>query len=123
MRNKVPVLKILLLFVIYFAAARLGLAVNAVSGFATQVWAPAGIALAALLLYGPNLWPGITLGAFAINLAKGAAFTTAFGISIGNTLEALTAAFILRRFFNFENTLGRLKDVAGLFLLAAPVGA
>src|SRR5437588_352547 len=37
-----------LLFVAYFATARLGLLMDAVAGFATLVWPPTGIALAAL---------------------------------------------------------------------------
>src|SRR5437868_2360154 len=47
------------LAVLYVVAARLGLALDAVAGFATLVWPPTGIALAALLLFGYRLWPGI----------------------------------------------------------------
>src|SRR5919197_1480979 len=48
---------LLVLAVVYVAAARTGLMLDAIGGFATLVWAPTGIALAALLLFGYGLWP------------------------------------------------------------------
>lgn len=56
------------LFALYFLTAKLGLSLDAVSGFATLVWPPAGIALAFILLFGYRLWPGIFAGAFLVNL-------------------------------------------------------
>src|SRR5437762_3292711 len=64
--------RIVALAAIYIAAARLGLALDAVSGFATLVWAPSGIALAAMLLFGYRIWPGVFLGALAANAMVGA---------------------------------------------------
>lgn len=52
------------LFAAYVVTARLGLMLDAVGGFATLVWPPSGIALAALLIGGYRLWPAIALGAF-----------------------------------------------------------
>lgn len=60
------------LFVAYFVTAKLGLLIDPVGGFATLVWPPTGISLAALLVFGYSLWPGITLGAFFINFLSGA---------------------------------------------------
>src|SRR5688572_4799185 len=88
---------IALLAVVYFGAARLGLRVGPVSGFATLVWPPTGIALAALLALGPRLWPGVLAGAFFANFAVGASPLVAWGIAAGNTLEALLALHLLRR--------------------------
>src|SRR2546421_13012772 len=63
-----------LLFAAYFVTARLGLRLGAVAGFATLVWPPSGIALAALFLFGDALWPAVALGALAVNVAAGAPF-------------------------------------------------
>ena len=52
-------IKIIGLALIYFFAARFGLGIEAVEGFATLVWPPTGIAIAALLIFGYKLWPGI----------------------------------------------------------------
>jgi len=110
---------LLLLFVAYFSTARFGLELNAVSHFATLVWAPTGIAIAAIFLFGFRFWPAITLAAFAVNLVIGARPAVALGIAIGNTLEALLAAYLLKRVIKFDPKMERVKDVFGLILLAA----
>src|SRR6266850_5756441 len=91
-----------LLCVIYVGTAALGLSLDAVSGIATVVWPPTGIALAALTLYGAHFWPGIALGALLINLWVGAPVFSASGVAVGNTLEALLGAFLLRRVVKFR---------------------
>lgn len=105
----------------YFCTARLGLMLDAVSDFATLVWFPTGLALACLLLDGPRLWPGIAIGAFLVNWSIGASLLTACGIAVGNTLEALVGAFLLRRVVRFDNRLERLRDVLGLVGFASPL--
>src|SRR6267142_1736790 len=70
-------LGVALLFLAYFFTARFGLLLDAVSGFATLVWPPTGIALAALLLFGRRLWPGVLLGAACVNLIAGASLPVA----------------------------------------------
>src|SRR4051794_7640410 len=57
-----------LLAAIYFLAAKASLLLAIPPGYATTVWPPSGIALAAVLLYGPRIWPGIWLGAALTNL-------------------------------------------------------
>src|SRR6266566_8107165 len=114
--------EILTLFAIYFSTARLGLSVDAVSRFATLVWVPSGIAIAALLLFGYRLWPGILMGAFLVNLFNGAPLLVAVGIGIGNTLEALVGTYLLKR-YGFSNALDHLRDVLVLVLLAMPLSA
>ncbi len=110
-------LKVIILFALYFATARFGLSLNAVSGFATLVWFPTGISLAALLIFGIRLWPGIFLAAFLANLINGALIPVALGIGIGNTLEAVVAAYFLKR-LGFSNTLEGLKDLLLLVVVA-----
>jgi len=123
-RTKVTfILNLIVIFAIYFVTAKLGLGLQAVSRFATLVWIPTGFSLAMLLLFGYRYWPAIALGAFAVNLLTGAPFFVAVGIAIGNTLEALFGTFLLKTFFNFINSMSRLKDVLALVLLAAPFAA
>src|SRR5262249_31991675 len=111
------------LCVIYFVTAQLGLSLDAVSGFATAVWPPTGIALVALVLYGHRLWPGIALGAFLVNLLAGAPVLVAGGMALGNTLEALLGAVLLTRVVGFRPALDRLRDVLGLVGLGAGLSA
>ena len=110
-----------LLWGIYVSTAALGLSLDAVSGIATVVWPPTGIALATLTLYGARFWPGIALGALLINIWAGAPVFSASGVAVGNTLEALLGAFLLRRVVRFRPVLDRLQDVLGLVILAAGV--
>ena len=62
--------------VVYVLAGKLGLAFAFLHASATPVWPPAGIALAALLLFGPRLWPVIFLGAFVINVSTAGSIAT-----------------------------------------------
>ena len=111
-------LKAGVLTVVYVFFARLGLQIHAINVFATLVWPPTGIALAAILLAGYRFWPAIALGAIAANLWTGAPFLVALGIGVGNTLEALAGAYAVRRIPGFRSSLDRLIDVLGLIALA-----
>jgi signal transduction histidine kinase len=111
-------LKILLLAVIYHLAARVGLQMAYVQVNTSPVWPPTGIALAALLLFGMDLWPGVSLGVLLGSLFTGADFSVALGITLGNTLEALAGAYLLKRFVNFHNSLDRIRDVVGLAIVS-----
>ncbi len=111
-------LKILLLAVIYRIAAVLGLSMAYVQANTSPVWPPTGIALAALLLFGIKLWPGVALGVLFGSLFTGAPIPLAIGMTFGNTLEAVLGAYLLRRFLDFHNTLDRTRDVIGLSLVS-----
>jgi PAS domain S-box-containing protein len=126
--------KALLLAAVYYAAARLGLQLQFEATQATPIWPPSGIALAALVLLGPQLAPGVFLGAFAANLAdflvKSGAVTSIDGggifrhfsehpgeiaisaaIGLGNMLEALSGAYLVRRFGGTGGTFGDVRNV------------
>jgi len=63
-------------FISYFITAKIGLTLDADSGFATLVWAPTGIALAAVILFGYRIWPAIATAAFLVNVVTGAPILT-----------------------------------------------
>src|SRR5215475_218688 len=83
---------------LYLAAAKLGLTTAFTAQQVTLVWPPTGIALGVLMLVGPDLWPGILFGAFLANLTSHQPVAVALAIAAGNTLEAMTAAWLLRQF-------------------------
>lgn len=105
---------------IYFGAAKLGLSMAVTAEQVSAVWPPTGIALAAILIFGHRIWPGIWLGAFMANATANEPIVTACGIALGNTLEAVVGARLLR-WAGFDKSLERLKDVLGLIVLAACV--
>jgi PAS domain S-box-containing protein len=108
---------------VYYVAARLGLAYASIGHSVSLIWPPSGIALAALTLLGYRYWPGVFLGAFLANAATPLPLWTAAGIAGGNTVEALVAAYLLRRAGGRRPQLDDLGQVRMLILLAAPAGA
>jgi PAS domain S-box-containing protein len=113
------------LFAAYVATAKLGLALDPVVGFATLVWPPTGIALAALARRGTWLWPAVALGAFVANLWSGAPFAAAVGIAIGNTLEAVIGARLLLEAQESGGPIQRVRHAVALLAsaLASPLVA
>ncbi len=110
--------EIALLAIAYGIAAKVGLMLDAVSGFASLVWPASGIALAALFIRGPVLWPGVWIGAMAANYINGAPLLAAAGIASGNTLEAVVGVYLLR-FVHFRPSIRRVRDAIALIVVAA----
>src|SRR5436309_7924078 len=106
---------------VYFCAGKFGLWLALVNPRASAVWPPAGLALAATLLLGYRLWPGIFLGALLVNLATPGNAATDFGIAVGNTMEALLGAWLVNRFAHGAKAFERAPDIFKFVLLAAMV--
>ena len=108
--------QIAILAAVYYYTALWGFHAGTVNTFAALVWAPTGIALAALLIEGVKIWPGVTLAAFFVNYHLGASPLTAAGMAAGNTLEAVVATQLLN-YFGFDRGMQRLRDVISLVVL------
>jgi PAS domain S-box-containing protein len=110
----------------YVGAAKLGLELDVAHGVITPVWAPSGISLAALLILGLRYWPAVAVGAFVANATSDASAGVAAGIAVGNTLEAVVGAALVRR-FGFRPELDRVRAVIVLTvcgaLLSTAIGA
>src|SRR4051812_12432841 len=113
--------RILGLASLYVVFARLGLSLSAVARFATLVWPPTGISIAALLLLGNRAWPGVLIGAVTANLLTGASAAVALGIGVGNTAEALVCVHPARQMPRFSLTLDNARS-ATRFIFAAAIG-
>ncbi|HSF03716.1 MAG TPA: MASE1 domain-containing protein [Solirubrobacterales bacterium] len=105
----------------YYGAAKLGLDLAFASPSVTAIWAPTGISLAAVLLWGYRVWPGVALGALLANAWTGVPFYAVLGITTGNTLEALAGAYLLRELADFRPSLERVRDVIALAILGGAV--
>jgi PAS domain S-box-containing protein len=108
------------LFVAYVSAAKLGIELRVAHGVITPVWAPTGIAIASLVLYGVRLWPAVALGAFVANATSGLAPVDAAFISVGNTLEAVVGSMLLLH-VGFRPAIDRVRDVFSLIVYGALV--
>ena len=89
---------------------------------ATTIWPPSGIALAALLLFGARLVPGVWVGGFAVNLFASGSILAALGVGTGNTLAACVGWALLRR-TGFDGRLPRLNDAGNLLVYGAMLDA
>ncbi len=117
-RLRLPVL-IVVTASAYFVAGKAGLMLAFVHANATAVWPPAGIALAAFLLVGPRIWPGVFIGAFLVNFTTAGLPLTVIGIAVGNTLEGAVAAYLLKRFGDGRKTFDAPHGIPVFLLLAA----
>jgi len=117
--NTPPIGLSLLIAVVYFAAAELGLSLASVHENVTPVWPPTGIAIASLLIFGLRVWPGVFLGALAANLLTSIPLASTFGIAIGNTLEAIVAWSLLKRSKGWRKSFESVGDVLTFVVYAA----
>jgi diguanylate cyclase (GGDEF)-like protein len=109
------------LVVVYFVAGKLGLQLAYVHASATAVWPCTGIAIAALLVFGYRVWPGILIGAFLVNLTTAGTVATSIAIAGGNTLEGLAGCYLVNRFAHGKEAFARAQDVFKFALLAGMV--
>jgi signal transduction histidine kinase/integral membrane sensor domain MASE1/ActR/RegA family two-component response regulator len=110
---------ILVLAGCYFCAGKLGLSWAYVHASASAIWPASGLALAALLLWGAKLWPGIFLGAFLVNITTEGSLATTISIAAGNTLEALVGTWGINRFANGARVFERARNTFKFVWIAA----
>ena len=111
--------QVALLAAVYFGAGKASLLLAIPPGYASPVWPPSGIGLAALLLLGNRLWPGIWLGAAVVNYTVNESILAAVLIASGNTLEALAGATLIRRSIGVPHRFERGEDVVKFVAICA----
>jgi len=110
-------LRLALVALAYWLAAKLSLNLALVHGQVTPIWPPTGIAVVAILLVGRRATAAIALAAFAINLPIGPSALGAAVIAAGNTLAPLLSAELLRR-VGFHRQMDRLFDAIAITVAA-----
>ena len=118
-----PITRVVLLIAIYFIGGLFGKKASFLSGSVVLVWPPAGIALAAILLFGYRFWPGVAVGAVLFSFMNGTpmGFFT-LGTAVGNTMGAIICTYLLRRISAFDNAMERTRDVTFYVGLACFLG-
>ncbi len=123
-------IRTLAIAVAYIALGWLGIQLMTPPEYATALFPPAGLALAALLAGGLRFWPGIGLGAFLFNLW----FVTATGtgisakvialaawISLGAILQAVIGTLLIRRWVRAPDLHSDAGDVLRFLALGGPL--
>lgn len=103
--------KIVLVALLYYLAARLGYSFAFENTTALPTWPPAGIAFALILLLGRSTWPGITIGSLVANImaywndailpAQTIIFVSSL-IAVSHTLEALVGNYLVRHWIKSD---------------------
>jgi len=120
-RSPLPTIGLcLFVAIVYFVGAELGLSLASLHENVTPVWPPTGVAIAALLVFGRRVWPGVFLGALAANLLTHLPIGSTIGIATGNTLEAVVACSLLQRSKQWRNSFDSVGEVL-TFLVYATV--
>ncbi|CAA0082542.1 CHASE domain-containing protein [Zhongshania aliphaticivorans] len=122
-------LVILVVALAYFLLGKLALLLAIPPGYATAIWPAAGVALAAVMVAGYRVWPGILLGSFLVNINAAPdlgqpiaplflSFIVPFVIAVGATLQAFVGAWLIRRYIGFQVSLDNVGEVLRFILLA-----
>ncbi|MEW6166103.1 MAG: EAL domain-containing protein [Pseudomonadota bacterium] len=123
-------LRAALLALLYCLSGWAGLQLARPPGYATPIWPPSGIMLAMLLLWGRGLWPGVWLGAFAVNVWAGCAQAAgpllnvalvAASIATGSTAAGIIGARLVRRHVSAPTVLDSGRDIGLFFALGGLV--
>jgi signal transduction histidine kinase/ActR/RegA family two-component response regulator len=109
----------------YFIFGLLGLLLKVPPSNAGVLWPPAGISLAAVLLLGKRICPGIFIGSFCLSLwAFGFNQETLLiytAIGFGATACALAGSFLIKHYVGFPNPLTDDKSILLFILLGGPL--
>lgn len=119
--NQHPAVKVIVMALgtgAYFLAGKIGLGFASVHVSASPVWAPAGMAIALLLMFGTSTWPAIFAGAFLVNVTTAGSLVTSASIAVGNTLEGILGAWLLQRFAHGVHAFESPPDILKSALLA-----
>src|SRR4051812_10229123 len=104
---------------VYWAAAKIGFALQFAGPVAAVIWLPAGVGIAFLSLGGLRLWPGVLLGDLLVNDYGALPLGSALGQTVGNVLAILLAAGMIRRLMEHEAPLAGLGGFARVLLAIA----
>lgn len=109
---------LLLLGVGYVVVGKAGLLLAVGNASVSVVWPATGVAIAALILGGSELWPAIFAGALIVNFTTTWDFPSSLGIATGNTLEALVGSYLANRFASGRNLLDQPRSLLTFALLS-----
>lgn len=103
----------------YIVLGKLGLSFASVNPSTTAIWAPTGIALATILIFGYRVIPAIFFGAFFVNSTTAGTIPTSLGIATGNTLEAIIGSYLVNNFAGGIHAFDSISNIVKFTFFAA----
>lgn len=105
----------------YFFAARIGLFFHYGPEFSTLIWPPTSVAVAALFLWGYELWPAVMCASLLVCSFLELSAIGTVGSVLGATVEVFVGVYVLRRVVVLDPMLGRLRDAIGLIATSVSI--
>jgi len=114
------VLEIVAVATVYFLLSEFSEHVAVLPGGTTTLWAPSGLAVAAIVLLGRRIWPAVAIGQILAVMIESHEYRPLVlcAYAAAQVVEALMAGEILKR-AHFNPQLRRIRDVLWLMLPAA----
>lgn len=118
-----------LIAVSYVLFGKLGLTLAQSPGYASPIFLPAGIAVAAALIGGRRTLPSILLGSLVLNVwvgylanqhVDGMDFVAALVVALASVLQSAIGGWALRRVIGYPMPLDRSREILG-FLVLTPL--
>lgn len=109
----------------YYLTGKLGLLLAVPPGYATLMWPPSGLSIAALLIFGTNRWPGILLGAFLINFRdiSPLGISIALGVAAISTFALWLGAHLVKKTISFPKAFYSDKNIILFLSITGPFTA
>lgn len=107
-----------MLALLYYLIAKTGGGLPLAGHTPSLFWPSSGLTLAALLLFGSQLWPGVLLGSFLIQIGVGLPLLAMVGISLGSAAGAWLGVYLLHR-NSFNANLLTVHDILHLLIWGA----
>ena len=101
----------------YFVLAKIGLTLASINSSTSAIWPATGFALASVLVWGYRVGPAVLVASFAANVTNVGSIYAATGIALGNTLEALVAAWLINVWCDGRETFATTTGVAKFALV------
>jgi signal transduction histidine kinase/CheY-like chemotaxis protein len=108
--------RFLLLALASTAATVVGFLLLPEGGSAALLWPMSAVGIAALFLFGIDLWPALTLSILGVLLWRNGNLPLDLGIALADTIEAVAGAYFLRKYVALDPMLARLRDSLGLLV-------
>lgn len=105
--------------VTYFVVGRLGLHPEIPNHSVTAIWVPAGISLAAFLLWGNRVWPGVYLGSCAVSFSITGSIPLALVFAAFIVCADLLGGSLINKFANGVHAFFRAGDAMRFIFFGA----
>ncbi len=102
----------------YFFTAKFGLQVASPNAMVTAFWLPSGISLAALLLKGNRVLPGIFLGSFLVIFTGHGSWMASLGTAAESCVVAMMGVYLVNRYAHGTKAFYKAWDTFRFVVLA-----